>query len=127
MDVNGLKATNDTLGHEAGNQVIVEAAKYTVRTFSPSLVYRIGGDEFAVILTGFEYENRDKLLEEFEQKQKELFFCYDGRKTPISLAIGMAEYDASVDGKYLDVFARADEMMYRDKEQTKRRLNIPLR
>ena len=127
VDVNGLKATNDTLGHEAGNQVIVEAAKYTVRTFSPSLVYRIGGDEFAVILTGFEYENRDKLLEEFEQKQKELFFCYDGRKTPISLAIGMAEYDASVDGKYLDVFARADEMMYRDKEQTKRRLNIPLR
>lgn len=52
MDINGLKKTNDTLGHEAGDELIAGAAECIRRGFEGiDTVYRIGGDEFCAILT----------------------------------------------------------------------------
>ena len=51
-DVNGLKAINDTLGHQAGDKLIREASMLICNTFKHSPVYRVGGDEFVVILIG---------------------------------------------------------------------------
>ena len=84
--------------------------------FLHSPVYRIGGDEFVVFLTGndhlYRYELCDKFKAEVLKNEKK-------EGTPI-VAIGMAEYDDAVDRTVLDVFKRADERMYRNKKDLKK-------
>ena len=66
-DVNGLKMINDTRGHQAGDEYIRMACRMICDVFSHSPVYRVGGDEFVVILTGRDYENRIALMRELHQ------------------------------------------------------------
>ena len=66
MDVNGLKLVNDTCGHAAGDELICAAAETMKRRFADvGRVYRIGGDEFVVIVTG-ELEALDARLQDFD-------------------------------------------------------------
>jgi len=52
-DINGLKKMNDTKGHEAGDELIIGTAECLRQSFDPvDSIYRIGGDEFCVILSG---------------------------------------------------------------------------
>ena len=56
-DVNDLKRTNDTLGHHAGDELIIGAAKCLCRSFTETdRIYRTGGDEFAVIIMDEGYD-----------------------------------------------------------------------
>ena len=53
MDLNGLKTANDTIGHKAGDELILGTADVLTRVFGENgTVFRTGGDEFFVILTG---------------------------------------------------------------------------
>ena len=61
-DVNGLKKINDTLGHKAGDEYIRKAFEMICDIFQHSPVYRTGGDEFVVILTGRDYIIRKELV-----------------------------------------------------------------
>ena len=66
LDVNGLKQVNDTRGHAAGDELICAAAEAMKRSFADvGRVYRIGGDEFVVIVTG-ELEALDTRLQDFD-------------------------------------------------------------
>lgn len=66
LDVNGLKQVNDTRGHAAGDELIRAAAEMMKRSFADAgRVYRIGGDEFVVIVTG-ELEALDARLQDFD-------------------------------------------------------------
>ena len=67
FDLNNLKKTNDKYGHEAGDALICEASKLICETFTHSPVYRIGGDEFAVILLGADYFDREKIFAKFQK------------------------------------------------------------
>ena len=67
IDINGLKAVNDKYGHDAGDKLIVGAARCIEKCFGDKgKVYRIGGDEYAAILTSVQ-EERDTLLNAFEE------------------------------------------------------------
>lgn len=112
FDLNLLKKTNDTYGHEAGDILLKTAAKYIGETFKKSLAFRIGGDEFVVILLGEELKNHERLLEQFD---KGLNFEVPGVKgIQLSIASGFAQSGA--DGKdYEEVFRVADERMYAKK------------
>ena len=68
MDLNGLKQANDSLGHAAGDELLRAAADQMKESFSPyGKVYRIGGDEFVVILTKKVQELPD-LLKDFDHQ-----------------------------------------------------------
>ena len=67
IDLNFLKVINDTYGHECGNAAIKRLCKLVCKIFAHSPVFRIGGDEFAVILRGSDYENIEKLVAEFNE------------------------------------------------------------
>lgn len=62
IDLNGLKAINDKLGHDFGDRLIIRAAELLNKVF-PKAVYRIGGDEFVVFEKNIDIENFNKLLE----------------------------------------------------------------
>ena len=62
FDINGLKYINDTRGHEAGDELIIDAANLITESFPGSPVYRIGGDEFVLFLEGENFKNRGSLL-----------------------------------------------------------------
>ena len=60
MDLNGLKAANDNIGHEAGDELIIGASKCMDNAFSGlGRTYRVGGDEFAALLRGTREEAQD--------------------------------------------------------------------
>lgn len=114
FDVNGLKAINDTLGHEAGDEYIKSGCSIICHQFAHSPVFRIGGDEFVAILKGIDYENREALLESFRETITD-----NQKKGNVIVASGLAIYDASTDESYNDVFKRADESMYENKRTLK--------
>ncbi|MGN0401679.1 MAG: diguanylate cyclase [Acetatifactor sp.] len=109
FDLNLLKKANDTYGHEVGDILLKAAARYIGECFKKSLAFRIGGDEFVVLLKGEELKNHVRLLEQFD---KGLNFEVPGAHgIVLSIASGFAQYGP--DGKdYEEVFQVADARMY---------------
>ena len=114
FDLNSLKYVNDTLGHDAGDRYIQDACEMIRGQFRHSPVYRIGGDEFAALLTGEDYENRDALLADFNRKTEENL-----RNGLVVVAGGLGVYDKNTDRDYNAVFERADHEMYARKRALK--------
>ncbi|MBQ9008211.1 MAG: diguanylate cyclase [Clostridia bacterium] len=122
IDLNYLKVINDNYGHEKGNVAIKTLCKLICEVFAHSPVFRIGGDEFVVLLEGADYQNVDNLLAQFKNRVRQL----DEDKTlapwtRVSAAIGYARYDARKDTGTDSVLARADQEMYRCKGDMKRK------
>ena len=106
-DLNGLKQCNDSGGHEAGDQLLKNAANLLKKHFSEYEVYRSGGDEFVIIMPGCDKAEFDKQVEEL-RKDTQADAC-------VSFAIGA---DWSDDGKELrHCMHIADEAMYADKNE----------
>jgi len=119
VDLNYLKRINDAYGHEKGDEYLKKCCSMLCRIFAHSPVFRIGGDEFTVILIGQDFENRASLLssarEEFEASS------VDESVPPwerISIAIGMAEYREGSE-TIEELLERADKNMYREKRRMK--------
>ena len=118
IDLNKLKETNDTFGHDAGNDAIKKLSEITCQVFKHSMVFRIGGDEFAVILRNEDYQNRTALLAKFQYRLESLQHdstLKDWEK--INAAIGMAVYTPESDKNVDSVFKRADALMYETKRE----------
>ena len=120
IDINGLKAINDTYGHEKGDVGIKTVCRIICRVFDCSEVYRIGGDEFIVILENDDYANRETLVRELS----EAFRANEtnGSLEPwerASAAIGSAVFDPETDESVKSVVQRADDEMYINKKKRK--------
>ena len=122
VDLNYLKETNDKYGHDTGDISLKKLAKLICNVYAHSPVYRIGGDEFAVILKGEDYTNRVHLEDSFKTKiAANLADKTIIEKHRISAAIGTATYDKEKDRRVEDVFKRADKLMYTCKKEMKSR------
>ena len=110
-DVNGLKEKNDVYGHEAGDKLIITVATTLAGIFGRENVYRIGGDEFLILLQDYtEEECREKIGRvRLQLEQNEA-----------SASIGYA-YSEGKDSDLETLIALADKAMYRDKEEYYRR------
>ena len=113
-DVNDLKTINDSLGHIEGDAHIKNATAMICHTWTHSPVFRIGGDEFAVVLQGEDYANRNILMDNFKARVLE-----NRRSGGIVIAVGMSDYDPDADSRVAEVFDRADNMMYENKATLK--------
>lgn len=118
-DINNLKETNDKYGHDVGNELIIHTAKILNGTFKNSSVFRIGGDEFAVILKGKDCENYRELLESLDYAASHDYVSVSEDEIPVSIARGVAIYNPEIDVVYEDVFAKADHAMYLNKQEIK--------
>ncbi len=114
VDLDGLKVINDTFGHQAGDEALIQVSRLLVGGVRKSdLVARIGGDEFAILL-GHSTEDsaRDaagRLIEAIAACE----FTHCGQSLPLSVAIGASAVHA--DDTPEAALARADEEMYRRK------------
>jgi len=115
-DINKLKHTNDTYGHDVGNQLIICASRTICNAFKHSPVFRIGGDEFVVILEGNDFEKCHELLVEMDDACKETFISAGDVTIPVTIARGIATFKHGEDKSFEDVFNRADQRMYLNKQ-----------
>lgn len=120
IDLDDFKDINDTYGHPCGDQVLMRVADVIhlpmrVGDFSA----RIGGDEFAVILTETSAAGAKHVAEKLRKQIRELIFsCEDGREFRITASIGVSTYPASAQS-LSDLIAGADHSLYQAKKQGK--------
>ena len=112
LDVNDLKKVNDTLGHQAGDKHLRGACKIICDTFKRSPVFRIGGDEFAVIVRGEDYERVDRLVSDIDDQNRKAVI-----NGGVVVACGMSKFEG--DDSVTAVFRRADRNMYDNKVSLK--------
>ncbi len=116
-DLNYLKHINDNLGHMAGDEAIRKTASILCKAFPLSTVFRIGGDEFAVIPTGLDYARIDEKLDALKEMLESQRNISDNYLERISLAFGCAVFERGKDTTYQEVFERADKIMYEEKKK----------
>jgi len=116
VDVNFLKKVNDTYGHERGNEYLLNASRLICAVFGEEHVYRIGGDEFVVIIEGEKVSLCKYFAEQFkaEMARKNANTLLEPWEK-VSAAIGVSYYQAGVDKTADEVFKRADKEMYENK------------
>lgn len=120
FDINNLKLINDSLGHEMGDMYIQNCCKYICDCFKSSPVFRIGGDEFVVILTGEDYQCRKEIIERICEDMRNVSDVWELSVEHVSVAYGLADYNPQTDLDCTSVFRRADERMYRTKGRMKK-------
>jgi diguanylate cyclase (GGDEF)-like protein len=116
VDLNQLKDVNDRFGHEKGNIALQRLCQAVCRIYKHSPVYRIGGDEFVVILEGEDYAHRDALFEKVRAFEHIRDLSAAQPWTQLAASVGMAVYDKTRDTAYRAVFNRADTKMYEQKQ-----------
>lgn len=114
-DINNLKVVNDLYGHKEGDVCIRNACAKICGIFSHSPVFRIGGDEFVVLLSGDDYCQRTKLMEQINALPKDRSKIRIGE----TVAAGMVEYNKNRHTCLLSVFEEADKAMYERKQLLK--------
>ena len=119
LDINFLKETNDRYGHDVGNRLIVSAARIISTIFRRSPVFRIGGDEFLVILQNRDLDDLEELLKIFDEECLNKSVYTDKESIPVRIAKGFARYDSEKDTNFIDVFNKADDAMYENKRKIK--------
>ena len=115
FDCDDLKLINDKYGHEKGDIYLKSACRLICRVFQHSPVFRIGGDEFSVILQGDDYRDREALTKRFNKEMAEICSSTANRWEQVHVAMGIAEYDPKKDRTVNDVIRRADNSMYENK------------
>ncbi|MEZ0230113.1 MAG: GGDEF domain-containing protein [Planctomycetota bacterium] len=122
LDIDNFKQINDTLGHSAGD-VVLRAVGRALRTSAGDRVFRVGGEEFAVLLCGCSPQDAVKVAERLRQTVCDLDLL-DG--WPVTVSVGVAwtgpwiETPAEHDG----VYKKADRALYYAKWRGKNRVAL---
>jgi len=125
LDLNNLKEINDTYGHENGNEYLINSCKLICQIFTHSPVFRIGGDEFIVILTGKDLEHHHDLLQQLKESMdltKNASFPWK----QVSIAYGICVADIAKITTIEETFNKADRNMYVNKREIKIAEHKPL-
>jgi diguanylate cyclase (GGDEF)-like protein len=120
FDCNDLKTINDTYGHEKGDIFLKTATRVICKVFQHSPVFRIGGDEFAVILRNDDFRNREELVRKFEEDSTAISAAAENPWEKVSVSMGIAVYDPQTDHCVNDTVRRADKVMYVNKKAQKK-------
>jgi len=123
MDLDNFKDINDSVGHSAGDGVLITLAgilREAVRT--EDIVFRLGGDEFAVLLDGMAGREALPAAGRLRATVEAHNFELEGRVFPFSISIGLIEINGALNTG--ELLSQADAAMYRAKAQGKNRVVV---
>jgi diguanylate cyclase (GGDEF)-like protein len=118
MDLNDMKAINDEFGHHEGDQALINLTNILNNTFrSSDIISRVGGDEFAILITGArgtaaEKAVVDNLLDNLRSHNENTEKGYT-----LSVSTGIVYYDPEHPCALEDLLLQADELMYENKQR----------
>lgn len=119
VDLDGMKRINDELGHDFGDQALIETASVLRQCFRYSdVVARLGGDEFVVLAVEADPPTGQLVTERLYEKLAELNRKPE-RAFQLQFSIGVAPYDPEKSEMIEEVLARADSLMYESKRLRK--------
>ncbi len=113
-DVDGLKATNDALGHDAGDRLLVAIAHIIAEAApgdSGAIAARLGGDEFGILLPGSLAGRTTRIAETLRRSLRGADGTIDGPSVSASIGYGVARNGSAISS----AFAEADRGVYDDK------------
>ncbi len=123
FDCDNLKVINDRYGHDKGDVYLQAACTAISESFKHSPVFRVGGDEFIVILRNEDYHNMEMLLEQFDKTACEINASANKPWEQVCISKGFAAFDPSEDSTVIEVMQRADKLMYENKRERKVLIN----
>ena len=115
FDLNDLKLTNDTYGHEVGDQYLMDSYNLIKEYYPGVPLYRVGGDEFVALFLNGNFDSKEEYFKAFNKRIDENV----KNKDRVIISSGMAEYDPDKDSSILTIFTRADRDMYARKQKIK--------
>jgi diguanylate cyclase (GGDEF)-like protein len=114
IDLDGLKQINDTLGHDMGDALIVDAGQLLKQSFRNSdIVARLGGDEFIVFISSY-FKDADS-IQAYLQVNIANFNQQQNRSYELSMSMGIERYSPGSNMSLKQLIARSDELMYAHK------------
>jgi diguanylate cyclase (GGDEF)-like protein len=124
IDIDGLKAVNDRLGHQQGDNLIRRVAGVLrERVRATDIVARLSGDEFAVLMPQTDVGGAVALGEDLRSQVDE-GFAADPDLGGASISVGISMFGAEDDGGAEAVLVAADEAMYRSKQEGRNRITL---
>ncbi len=118
MDLNNFKYVNDTYGHSIGDKLLIEVGSRLNTCLSPNtLLARIGGDEFAMLLEDMHDEVEIITLIDAIYNAFEATIVIDGVRCPVTISIGYSKFSDTENAK--EIFQIADKKMFENKRQSK--------
>jgi diguanylate cyclase (GGDEF)-like protein len=124
IDIDGLKAVNDRLGHQQGDNLIRRVAGVLrERVRATDIVARLSGDEFAVLMPQTDVEGAVALGEDLRAQVAE-GFAVDPDLAGASISVGISMFGTEEDGGAEAVLVAADEAMYRSKQEGRNRITL---
>jgi diguanylate cyclase (GGDEF)-like protein len=123
LDIDNFKAINDNYGHPAGDMVIRQVANIGEASLrNRDIMGRIGGEEFLCVLPRATSEQCAQVAERLLRAiNSETFTAEDGRRFTVSISIGIADYDPSIENAD-QLYSRADRALYKSKAAGKGRI-----
>lgn len=110
MDIDDFKTVNDVHGHDVGDEALRTLARVVQDAFpSDAIVGRYGGDEFLVLLYGYEPSEAEPLF--VGLVERELSCTLDGKRYPLSMSVGYASYPSQAED-LMSVYGKADKTLY---------------
>ncbi len=121
LDVDHFKKVNDTYGHDCGDLVLKELAALLSEHFDKHLVARLGGEEFAVVMTGTSIEQARNIFEDFCLEVASQAAHCNGETIPYTISIGLTDQL----GETIDDFIKsADQLLYKAKDEGRNRVAV---
>ncbi|PKF59687.1 hypothetical protein CW748_00345 [Alteromonadales bacterium alter-6D02] len=116
FDIDYFKKVNDSFGHTAGDDVLVELAKLASEIVrSQDSIARIGGEEFLIVLPQTERQQAIEVAERIREEIERKTINFDDRKIQVTSSFGVAQR-TTTDTEFLTLFNRADIALYRAKD-----------
>lgn len=124
LDLDNFKQVNDTLGHNAGDQLLVTVGGILRRTVRDTdVVARLGGDEFALLLTDGDQGAAERVGRDVVERVRELASTLDGVRRRVTASVGAVTF-VSASEHATDILALADMTMYDAKEAGRNQVAI---
>ncbi len=116
FDINGLKNANDDYGHETGDLMIVSAAEILKKFFKAGSLFRIGGDEFVLLVENVSEEQMKIIFDKISTEVNSKIISKNEVHIPLAISKGFSVYTPE-DTEVKAVVQRADAQMYQDKTE----------